>query len=100
MTSAVRILSLSLLIPLAASSAGAAPDGRPNIVLIVADDLGYRDTGCYGATNIATPNIDRLAAQGVRFTDAHSTAAVCNPSRYSILSGTYWGGPRFQTSRS
>jgi len=89
MTSAVRILSLSLLIPLAASSAGAAPDGRPNIVLIVADDLGYRDTGCYGATNIATPNIDRLAAQGVRFTDAHSTAAVCNPSRYSILSGTY-----------
>lgn len=63
--------------------------GRPNVLLMVADDLGYGDVGCYGATKIKTPRIDRLAAEGVRFTDAHSTAAVCNPSRYAILSGTY-----------
>ncbi|MEI6712996.1 MAG: sulfatase-like hydrolase/transferase [Verrucomicrobiota bacterium] len=63
---------------------------RPNIVLIVADDLGYRDLGCYGATRIQTPRIDQLASDGVRFTDAHSVCAVCNPSRYSILSGTYF----------
>jgi len=67
---------------------GAAP--RPNVVLIVADDLGRGDLGCYGATKIATPNIDRLAREGVRFTDAHSTCAVCQPSRYAILSGTYY----------
>lgn len=62
---------------------------HPNILFMLADDLGYGDTGCYGAVKIKTPNIDRLAAQGVRFTDAHAVAAVCNPSRYSILSGTY-----------
>ena len=81
-----------LLLLLAQLSHGA---GKPNIVLIVADDLGYRDIGCYGATNIATPKIDRLATQGARFTDAHSVGAVCNPSRYSILAGTYlWHSKR------
>lgn len=62
----------------------------PNIVFIIADDLGYRDLGCYGATKIKTPRIDGIARQGLRFTDAHSVCAVCNPSRYSILSGTYF----------
>jgi len=67
----------------------------PNILLIVADDLGYRDLGCYGATKIKTPRIDQLAAAGIRFTDAHAACAVCNPSRYSILSGTYlWHAKR------
>jgi arylsulfatase A-like enzyme len=61
----------------------------PNIVLIYADDLGYGDVGCYGATHIATPNLDRLAKQGLRFTDAHATAATCTPSRYSLLTGEY-----------
>lgn len=90
-----RILLLPLLLPLAVPPADAAPDVRPNIVLIVADDLGYNDLGCYGATKIKTPCMDRLAAEGVRFTDAHSTAAVCNPSRYSILCGTYlWNSKR------
>ncbi len=56
---------------------------------MVADDLGVNDLGSYGATKIETPNVDRLARQGVRFTDAHSTAAVCQPTRYAILSGTY-----------
>jgi arylsulfatase A-like enzyme len=66
------------------------PIEKPNIVLIVADDLGYGDLGSYGAKKINTPNIDRLASEGVRFTDAHSTAAICQPSRYAILSGAYF----------
>jgi len=73
---------------------GAASCGRkrrslPNIVLIYADDLGYADVSCYGATRIETPNIDRLAANGLRFTDAHSSSATCTPSRYSLLTGEY-----------
>ena len=72
-----------------AAAAFAAGVSRPNILFIIADDLGWGDVGCYGATKIKTPRMDRLAGQGVRFTDAHATAAVCNPSRYSILSGTY-----------
>ena len=66
----------------------AAPD-RPNIVIIYSDDVGYGDVGCYGATKVSTPNIDRLASGGLRFTDAHSTASTCTPSRYSILTGQY-----------
>ncbi|MBN1908891.1 MAG: sulfatase-like hydrolase/transferase [Pirellulales bacterium] len=62
---------------------------RPNIVLIFADDLGYGDVGCYGATKVQTPNIDRLASQGRRFTDAHAASAVCTPSRYALLTGQY-----------
>jgi arylsulfatase A-like enzyme len=74
----------------------AADAGRPNIVLMVADDLGYNDLGCYGAERIKTPQIDRLASQGARFTDAHSVCAICIPSRYSILSGTYFFNAKFQ----
>ncbi len=73
---------------LAARRAGSA-EPRPNIVILLADDLGYGDTSCYGAERVHTPNIDRLAAQGVRFTDAHTSAATCTPSRYSILTGEY-----------
>ena len=54
-----------------------------------ADDLGYGDTSCYGAQRVHTPNIDRLAQHGVRFTDAHTSAATCTPSRYSLLTGEY-----------
>jgi arylsulfatase A-like enzyme len=61
----------------------------PNIVLIYADDLGYGDVSCYGATKINTPNIDRLANQGLRFTNAHCTSSTCTPSRYSLLTGEY-----------
>ena len=59
------------------------------MVLIFADDLGYGDLGCYGATKVQTPNIDKLAAEGRRFTDAHSVSAVCTPSRYALLTGQY-----------
>ena len=65
------------------------PQGRPNIVFIMADDMGYGDPGCYGAEKIPTPNMDRLAREGVRFTDAHSSSAVCTPSRYSVVTGRY-----------
>ena len=61
----------------------------PNIVLIYADDLGYGDVSAYGAHALTTPNIDRLAKAGLRFTDAHSGAATCTPSRYSLLTGEY-----------
>ncbi len=66
-----------------------AADGPPNVVLIFADDLGYGDLGCYGATKVQTPNIDALAAAGRRFTDAHSVSAVCTPSRFALLTGQY-----------
>ena len=62
---------------------------RPNIVLIYADDLGYGDTSCYGAKDVHTPNIDRLANEGLRFTDAHAAAATCTPSRYAMITGEY-----------
>ena len=72
----------------AAGSALAAPE-RPNIVFILADDIGYGDLGCYGATKIKTPNCDRLAKEGLRFTDAHSPSAVCTPTRYAFMTGEY-----------
>ncbi|MFT5127988.1 MAG: arylsulfatase A [Rhodothermales bacterium] len=62
---------------------------KPNIVLINADDLGYGDLSCYGATKLQTPNIDRLAKEGRRFTDAHSASAVCSSSRYGLMTGRY-----------
>jgi arylsulfatase A-like enzyme len=67
----------------------AGAQSHPNIIVIFADDIGYGDLSCYGATRVKTPNLDRLAAQGIRFTDAHSSAATCTPSRYSLLTGEY-----------
>ena len=63
--------------------------GHPNVVVILADDIGYGDIGCYGAKVPRTPNVDRLAARSLRFTDAHSSAATCTPSRYSLITGEY-----------
>jgi arylsulfatase A-like enzyme len=63
--------------------------GSPNVVIIYGDDLGYGDVSAYGANRLKTPNIDGLARDGMRFTDAHSTAATCTPSRYSLLTGDY-----------
>lgn len=66
----------------------------PNVVLIYADDVGYGDLGCYGATTIPTPNLDRLAEHGLRFTSGYCTSASCTPSRYSLLTGKYaWRTP-------
>ena len=67
---------------------GTAPD-RPNIVLILADDMGYGDCGVYNPeSKIATPHIDQLAQEGLRFTDAHAAGSTCTPSRYGLLTGT------------
>jgi arylsulfatase A-like enzyme len=72
--------------------AGSAPAASlPNIIVILADDLGYASVGCYGADPglIRTPNIDRLAREGMRFTDAYATGSVCSPTRYAIITGRY-----------
>ncbi|HYO82926.1 MAG TPA: sulfatase-like hydrolase/transferase [Bryobacteraceae bacterium] len=63
--------------------------GRPNVVIMVADDLGSGDVGCFGATEAKTPHLDRLAREGVRFTDWHANSPVCSPSRASLLTGQY-----------
>lgn len=83
------ITGLFCLYALSGQMASADVPQSPNVVLIFADDLGYGDLGCYGATKVQTPNIDRLAAEGRRFTDAHSASAVCTPSRYALLTGEY-----------
>lgn len=71
-----------------------ADTSRPNVIMIVADDLGYGDLECYGAKNVETPNVNRLAAEGVRFTDCHAAASTSTPSRYSLLTGEYpWRRP-------
>ena len=67
---------------------------RPNVILIYADDLGYGDLECYGAKNVSTPNVNRLASEGLRFTNAHAAAATSTPSRYAMLTGEYaWRKP-------
>ncbi len=82
-------LGLTGLFVASAVSCGKNSLSNPNIVLIYADDLGYGDVGCYGAKRMPTPNIDRLAGQGLRFTDAHAGSPTCTPSRYSLLTGEY-----------
>jgi len=78
---------------LAAQGADVAERGQsgrlPNVVIIYGDDVGYADVGCYGAKKIPTPNVDRLAAAGLRFTDGHCSAATCTPSRFSMLTGIH-----------
>lgn len=98
------LFTLTLLSPLAAGVAAGAESPKqdkevqnrelPNVILIYADDLGYGDLSCYGACGVQTPNVDRLAAEGIRFTDAHAVAATSTPSRYSLLTGEYaWRRP-------
>lgn len=81
------LISLILVIVSVVEDTSAAD--RPNIVVIMADDLGYGDVGCYGATELQTPNIDRLAAEGLRFTSGYCSASTCTPTRFSLLTGTY-----------
>lgn len=84
----LTILGTLLLFPLPPLTAA---ETKPNIVFILADDLGYGDLQCYNPSSgkIPTPNLDRLATEGVRFTDAHSASSVCTPTRYSVLTGRY-----------
>lgn len=87
---------LLLASPAALHAAASKPADQPNIIIILADDLGFDDVGCYwtpdarpGFEKIRTPNIDRLAAAGARFTDFYSPAPVCTPARAALLTGCY-----------
>lgn len=94
-----QYLAFTLLTPLltpASASAEKVEKGekQPNVIIILADDIGYGDLQCYGAKNVQTPNVNKLAKQGIRFTDAHAVAATSTPSRYSLLTGEYsWRRP-------
>ena len=89
-------IAFTLLAPLLypTSVYGQKAEQRPNVIIILADDLGYGDLHCYGAKNVQTPNVDKLARNGIRFTDTHAVAATSTPSRYSLLTGEYaWRRP-------
>ena len=79
------------VLALAVSGAHAAPASPPNIILIVGDDLGYGDLACYGNRSIRTPNLDRMAAEGVRFTQAYAGSTVCTPARAVLMTGLHTG---------
>lgn len=79
----------SLLLTLLLAGIAAAAPRKPNIVLIYADDIGYGDVSCNGATGVTTPNVDRLAKEGLNFNSGYSASSTCTPSRYSMLTGEY-----------
>lgn len=95
MNNRIKELLLPLLAASPAAAAQAQPDADhpqnsgPNLVIIYADDLGYGDLSCYGAHRVSTPNTDRIAGEGIRFTDAHAVASTSTPSRFSLLTGIY-----------
>ena len=91
----ITIVPAALILPALAAAQGApAAKEKPNVIMIYADDLGYGDLECYGAKNVRTPAVNRLADEGTRFTNAHATAATSTPSRYSLLTGRYaWRDP-------
>jgi arylsulfatase A-like enzyme len=80
---------VAAFLSVAAFAAAAESPAKPNIIVILADDLGPGDMSCAGATKVQTPNIDRLAADGVRFTNGYAPSATCTPSRYALLTGEY-----------
>lgn len=84
----LRLLLSALVIAFAAQSSR-AQKSRPNVIIFIADDLGWNDLGCYGNAIVKTPNIDRIARGGIRFTNAYLTTSSCSPSRTSIISGRY-----------
>ncbi len=97
MASRIAVIGLALVGFVACGPRVDAAGRQPNIVIIYTDDVGYGDLSCYGATRVKTPHLDALAAAGLRFTDAHATAATCTPSRYSLLTGEYaFRNPRAQ----
>lgn len=80
---------LTLLFFLSANISIAQKTDKPNVLIIYSDDVGYGDISCYGATKINTPNIDRIAKEGIQFTNAHATSSTCTPSRFGFLTGEY-----------
>lgn len=87
LTTMMGLMGCAAVFPLAAL--GQNCPTQPNVIIIEADDLGFGDLSCYGATSIKTPGMDRIANEGLRFTDGHCTAATSTPSRYSLLTGRY-----------
>ncbi|MDF1657446.1 MAG: sulfatase-like hydrolase/transferase [Verrucomicrobiales bacterium] len=85
----MKIPVLFLLFAALSFSIASAEERKPNVIVIMADDMGYGDLSCYGATAFETPYIDQLAAEGVRFTSGYCSASTCTPTRYSFLTGTY-----------
>lgn len=86
----ISLLSFVFALLQAAPTGAAIPQNKfPNVIVIMADDLGYGDVSCYGATALDTPNIDRLASEGIRFTSGYCSASTCTPTRYSFLTGRY-----------
>jgi hypothetical protein len=84
-----KIFSITFLIFISATVLTAQSNAKPNVVIIYSDDVGYGDISCNGATKINTTNIDRIAKQGLRFTNAYATSSTCTPSRYALLTGEY-----------
>lgn len=84
-----KILVYTFLLLAIAVCAQSQQPRHPNVVIIMADDLGYGDFSCYGAKKISTPAVDSIAAEGIRFTNAHTASSLCSPSRYSLLTGRY-----------
>lgn len=94
-------LGLSFLCGKAESATNAVSASRkPNIIFILADDLGYGDLGCYGQTKIKTPNIDKLASEGIRFTDCYAGSTVCAPSRCALMTGLHTGHGRIRGNKA
>ena len=85
----ILVACIGLLADVPASAAG-AESSKPNIVVILADDFGWGSSGCYGAQGLPTPNLDRLAHEGRRFTNAYAPGSVCSPSRYGLMTGRYY----------
>jgi len=85
----VAACSAALVASTALPLLGASKERKPNIIILLADDYGYGDVGCYGSKRFNTPHLDALAAGGLRFTDFHSNGAVCNPTRAAFLTGRY-----------
>jgi arylsulfatase A-like enzyme len=84
-----RLATTTLVLLATTAVSVCAASKRPNIIVIMADDLGYGDVSCYGTRSLKTPHIDRLAAEGIRFTSGYCSASTCTPTRYSFLTGTY-----------
>ncbi len=95
-----KFLQTCTVASLGAAAFGQAREAPPNIIFIMADDLGYGDLGCYGQKTLRTPNIDRLAAEGVRCTDVYSGSTVCAPSRCSLMTGLHMGHATVRGNRN
>src|SRR5687768_17111429 len=83
----LHLFALLLVLPAASTLAAQETAKRPNILLVLADDLGYGDLGCYGSKTVRTPHLDRFAAEGLRFTQCYAAHANCSPSRTALMTG-------------